>query len=592
MEKTKKHRKRFSSDRAMKMTWIHLLEDFGLNYGNFTDLRSSVLSGDIATYRDIPYPGFSNAPVDTFKRCYQLQSLFKRYRFKGDKYTQTQLETLTVEKLLGCQIRISDCEQYDSHRLFPVLQLARSICKRILGRFDAAVHANLCRFAKRATFGNSLSDSYLDQKLSVLTGSRDHIGWFHDHLLSDELLGRSLVECSKKEPYYEVCDTLSLTNVPKSFKALRSIMPNTTLGSFYTAGLGDYISDRLKSNGLNIRTLQERHKVLAKRFSETRSHVTADLSSASDSITFALLNRIIPRDWMTALNKGRIRHFHHENEHGLNRLYMHSFMTMGIGFTFPLETLVFYSILESIRRLTKSPGFVSVYGDDLIYHRKMHPVVLGVFSLLRFQVNEDKTFVESFFRESCGGDYYHGTDVRPFQPEGDASGMSKPQYMMFIYKMINGLLQRWKKEEIPSTYEYLTSILLAEDHFVCYVPEFYSSDAGIRVSSPPCALTGSQVLWSESKMAWEFPFYKKVVGDRPVLCLTPYYWECLRSGHTDRIPSIYDVDVDTVIWLKSKPKRFIRSKLTGQRLRRLVAHVKSKDHSRLVRQTGATSQWT
>lgn len=574
----------------MRMTWIHLRRDFGLNGGNYEKMAYAVEVGDISGYRGIDHPGYNRSDTELFRRCYQLQSLFKRYRFTKDMYNESELAEQTISKLLDCQVRIGLHERLDSEKLFRVLQLARRINKDILGSYDPNVHASLCRFAKRATYGNPRNESFLDSKLGVLTGSPDHIKWFKSHLQSDDMLDRCVKQCSPSQdvPVYVECDCLRLTNVPKSFKALRSIMPNTTLGSFYSAGLGDFITDRLAKSGINIRRLQEKHQDLARAFSISRSHVTADLSSASDTITFALLSRIIPRDWMRALNFGRIRQFLINDR----RYYLHSFMTMGIGFTFPLETLVFYSLLESLRRLTKTPGFVSVYGDDLIYHRSMHPYVLSLFKELRFVLNEDKTFVESNFRESCGGDYYHGTDVRPFQPENaGASSLSQTKYISYLYKIVNGLLMRWKESEIPQTYKMLVENVLYIQGYVDYVPSHFPPTAGIHVTSVPGARIGARIVWNPELMMWVFPYLKEKGKFHKINYMLPYLWECLRSKSSDREPSIYDEAIHTITWKKSKPSRYIRD-FNGKRLRRKIAYVRDKERPRYIRETGQTSFWT
>jgi len=591
MKSRKNHFNKYSLDPIMRMMWISMLKDFGLGGGNYDEALALLMAGRYAEFRSIVLPGFGNVDPSLFKRCYQIENLFKRYRFQKDAYTNRELDIRTVEKLSETQVRISSTLRFDDIRVHRVLQLARKICKQILGSYDPSMHASFCRFAKRATVGNGLSRSYMDEKLSKsVTGTPEHILWFKTHLASDELLKRAMIDCSldREGIDYRVCDALSLTNVPKSFKSLRSIMPNTTIGSFYTAGLGDYIGECLASAGQKITRLQERHKLLARRFSETRSHVTADLSSASDSITFELLNRIIPRPWMSALNYGRLKQYRYKNV----QYYLHTFMTMGIGFTFPLETLVFYSLAESIRRLTKTPGFVSVYGDDLIYHRSMHKYVQVIFPLCGFILNKDKTYVEEYFRESCGGDYYRGSDVRPFQPEGSGVWCSKSQYLMSIYKWANGLLLRWKREEIPSTYAFLINeIRLVDNGLCCYVPMHFSEDSGIKVETPPGALPGSRLLWCEAKLEWQFPFYKRNGGKRTVKCQTPYYWECLRSKTSDREPSVYDTTVELLSWSKMKPPRFIKG-YGGRRLRRLIAQVTSKSEYKLVRQTGTTGWWS
>jgi hypothetical protein len=89
---------------------------------------------------------------------------------------------------------------------------------------------------------------------------------------------------------------------------------------------------------------------------------------------------------------------------------------MGNGFTFELETLIFYVICAvccELHGLTPR-GAVHVYGDDLIIPTTVAGTALSLLKYLGFTPNAKKTFLSGVFRESCGGDYFEGADVRPF----------------------------------------------------------------------------------------------------------------------------------------------------------------------------------
>jgi len=128
---------------------------------------------------------------------------------------------------------------------------------------------------------------------------------------------------------------------------------------------------------------------------------------------------------------------------------------MGIGYTFPLQTLVFLSLLKAVEAILyyrRGRRTCSVYGDDMIYHRRIHAGVVRHFERIGFVINVEKTFTDRNFRESCGGDYFHGVDVRPFQPRnGTATFVSPKAYEAVLYKSVNGLLARWSEYEIGGT---------------------------------------------------------------------------------------------------------------------------------------------
>jgi len=97
---------------------------------------------------------------------------------------------------------------------------------------------------------------------------------------------------------------------------------------------------------------------------------------------------------------------------------------MGNGFTFELETAVFLAIILAVRNLRAvseplealiTPGRdVLVYGDDIIIPTEYASDVVSALSYCGFKTNDSKSFVEGPFRESCGGDYFRGVDVRPY----------------------------------------------------------------------------------------------------------------------------------------------------------------------------------
>jgi hypothetical protein len=54
-----------------------------------------------------------------------------------------------------------------------------------------------------------------------------------------------------------------------------------------------------------------------------------------------------------------------------------------------------------------------VYGDDIIVPAASYELLTRVLKQLGFEVNLDKSFATGPFRESCGADYFLGSQVRP-----------------------------------------------------------------------------------------------------------------------------------------------------------------------------------
>jgi len=105
--------------------------------------------------------------------------------------------------------------------------------------------------------------------------------------------------------------------------------------------------------------------------------------------------------------------------HGDVKLSM--FSTMGNGFTFPLMTLLFTVILDEFLRERGdryTPYRDGVFGDDIILPNTWSTEFVHLLEEIGFSVNLDKSFTTGFFRESCGGDYYHGFDTRGIYLKG------------------------------------------------------------------------------------------------------------------------------------------------------------------------------
>lgn len=544
-EGKKRHSVCYDTDAIAKFTWLSLLKDFRAFEGSDFCLAAerSFLSG-IAEYRDYKYPELGIIPVDRFRRFKQLESLFKKYRFAKDKYTDRELLELTFTKYVREQEEFSLITPMKPLAVL-VCRRARRIARRILGKYNPEETVLASRFGKKSSIGCPFNLAYIDHKLTdvkAFTGSSDCSKWFFQEVVPyDGILTELLRDLAKQRGFagnFEH-DSLHVIPVPKSWKALRPITPLTLIALYYSYGVGSQIEQRLRDYGLDIRRLQERHRRLVENFSISRSHATADLRSASQSLLCDLLNRVLPRDWYNAAKKS----FTHQQEIGGVMHYVESVAPMGNGLTFPLETLVFYVILKALAELSKVRGLISVYGDDLIYPARLHRYVAVVFPLLKFRLNLDKTFVKAHFRESCGSDFYRGVDARPsFLPDG-GQHLSRTQYATFLYKAINALRRRWTENEIPSTLLLLLTELAHIGVGLYRVPPSFPDTAGVKVSSPWETPMETYVFpWEPVKSIFRhgsrwfhFSYLTVTPNRRIVKSVLPYYWLALQ-GLDDELP--------------------------------------------------------
>lgn len=198
--------------------------------------------------------------------------------------------------------------------------------------------------------------------------------------------------------------------VPKTARTHRSIAVEPFLNSYLQKGVDVHMRKRLLRIGIDLSD-QEKNKSMARQgsYDDEDGFVTIDLSSASDSISIGLVRSLLPADWFVFLN--RIRS--HEFMDGKKLFTYHKFCSMGNGFCFPLETLLFVAACHAVGCGRPGKDF-SVYGDDIIVRKAYALPLLELLEEMGFAVNAEKTYLSGPFRESCGADWFGGEDVRPF----------------------------------------------------------------------------------------------------------------------------------------------------------------------------------
>lgn len=217
----------------------------------------------------------------------------------------------------------------------------------------------------------------------------------------------------------EVVQHSRLSFVPKRSDISRTICTEPSLNMFFQLGLGQILTRRTKYLfGIDLALQPRFNRELAREGSRNGKYSTIDLSSASDSLSVGVLKAILPEGFFNLLMELRTS----TTKLPDGRLVpLNMISSMGNGFTFPLETLIFTAVVVSAYRISGIPlkrnadyahGNFGVFGDDIIVMSEVAPAVLRLLKLLGFTVNADKTFVEGPFRESCGGDFFRGHHVR------------------------------------------------------------------------------------------------------------------------------------------------------------------------------------
>ncbi len=205
-----------------------------------------------------------------------------------------------------------------------------------------------------------------------------------------------------------------LFTVPKKSNIDRCACKEPDINMWLQKGIGSFLRKRLKSGaGVDLND-QSKNWRLAREGSLTGDLATIDLASASDSVSSGLVELLLPTLWYGLLDDVRSRVTMIPRG---NMVEVHSnemFSNMGNGFTFELESLLFYVLARATAYFTGIPGVISVYGDDLIVPSELYTHLEWVLKFFGFVVNEDKSFFTGPFRESCGGHFSDGYDITPF----------------------------------------------------------------------------------------------------------------------------------------------------------------------------------
>ncbi len=217
-------------------------------------------------------------------------------------------------------------------------------------------------------------------------------------------------------------------SVPKTQKTPRIIAIEPTCMQYAQQALARSLTDSLNRDSIAKRFIrfndQEPNQVLAREGSITGALATLDLSEASDRVSNKLAELITQRHstLQGAVQACRSRQAGVRVGREVQTITLAKFASMGSALCFPMEAMVFLTVVflgieQSVgRRLSFSDvesfeGRVAIYGDDIIVPVDHVGPVIHALESFGFKVNSQKSFWTGKFRESCGKDYYDGTDV-------------------------------------------------------------------------------------------------------------------------------------------------------------------------------------
>jgi hypothetical protein len=313
-------------------------------------------------------------------------------------------------------------------RLLEILSKARKIAGRVLGPLPDSVELGFgpgTSFELKGSAYSTLADKVWTEPTTTPAC----------RLVFDTLFAGTLWHRARQElglPYLGESRGNRFTTVPKDGKTNRGICIEPLGNLAVQLGIGRYLKRRLSHVGLEVSRGspndnptkwlvahpdgQKIHRDLARDGSKSSGWATIDLSNASDTISRELVRLVLPDEWFSLLDSCRSPFTLKDKKW----VRLEKFSSMGNGFTFELETLLFASILQASCSVQMGTSLF-VYGDDIMLPNDRFREASAVLEACGFSVNATKSFSTGPFRESCGGDYFDGYDVRPYFCKGSMS---------------------------------------------------------------------------------------------------------------------------------------------------------------------------
>jgi hypothetical protein len=256
---------------------------------------------------------------------------------------------------------------------------------------------------------------------------------------------------------YEIVQGNKVVSVPKNYKTNRMIAIEPEWNMFLQKGIGGVIRKQLRRIGIELND-QSNNAFLAGLGSITGELATIDLSMASDCVSYELVRFLLPPEWFDALEQCR-------SPLGVlasgDVCVYQKFSSMGNGYTFELETLIFWALASSVIELMELEDHrCLVYGDDLVIPSEAFQSVCDVLQSAGFKPNAKKSFGTGPFRESCGSHFYEGDDVTPIYVREAITSLDR---LFLLHNNTCRLLQRLEPfvlatpEEVTSFLEWIKS---------------------------------------------------------------------------------------------------------------------------------------
>lgn len=299
----------------------------------------------------------------------------------------------------------------------------------ILGGFTAEEFVYSCNWGPGATTLMKSSDASATNKFHVERGITPRAmsfckEWFH--LAYPSWANQIAASGGFQEQLGN-----TLITVDKNAKTDRVICIEPGINLWFQKGVGSLLRRRLLKAGINLNK-QELNQEKAKEGSKDNFLATLDFRAASDTISIEAVEELLPSRWLDIMHQ--LRSHQGTMDQGGSYIHWNKFSSMGNGFTFELESLIFYAIARvSVLSMGGKVDLIGVYGDDIILPNYSVRLFTSICNYFGFEINLEKSFEDGLFRESCGAYYLNGCDVKPIYLK------EVPSNVEALYKLANAV---------------------------------------------------------------------------------------------------------------------------------------------------------
>lgn len=366
-----------------------------------------------------------------------MSNLIRKFQFSGDSATRKQI---AIQNVLQAE---HDCRLFnrkgykrlmdpDSGKPSQFLKYMQSFCFQVLGPLDGdkvrhwtrhgpgsstqTSRGLVSKYFKYSDWPYHVSSRAISSARRLIESDPRWHGALEDSYRKRYGIEKYQVLNIKEfwENVFTIQDWNKISTVPKDGRKDRPIAIEPTINVMLQLGVDGFIRKRLLRWGIDINS-QEKNRYLAMRGSirtDAESPCTIDLSNASDTISLRLVKLLFTKEWYDYLcdlraPKGVLP--------GGDSLRYAKISSMGNGYTFAIETLVFAAIAYAASKYTYGRWMrddISIFGDDIIVPEAMGKLTVMLLEACGLTVNQDKSFLKGSVKESCGFDYVSGHMVR------------------------------------------------------------------------------------------------------------------------------------------------------------------------------------